>query len=81
MSPRQTTLALIAALAALPFAFAQGPVPRIGTEATVDAAVRSGGVLPTRTMRDADARHCLEFPSNQQVIMCAEKYRPHVRKP
>jgi len=28
---------------------------------------------------DADARLCLEFPTNLQVIMCAEKYRPHKR--
>ena len=29
---------------------------------------------------DADARACLEFASNPEVIMCAETYRPHKRK-
>ena len=25
---------------------------------------------------DADARLCLEFPTNHQIIVCAEKYLP-----
>ena len=28
---------------------------------------------------DADARGCLEFPSNQEIIRCAERYLPHRR--
>ncbi|HEX4522002.1 MAG TPA: hypothetical protein VH704_00620 [Casimicrobiaceae bacterium] len=33
---------------------------------------------PTDPRRDAhaDARKCLEFPTELQVIACAEKYRP-----
>ncbi len=27
----------------------------------------------------ADARLCLEFPTNLEIIMCAEKYRPKRR--
>jgi len=29
---------------------------------------------------DADARACLEFATNPEVITCAEQYRPHKRK-
>ena len=28
----------------------------------------------------ADPRVCLEFPTNAQVIACAERYRPHRRR-
>jgi hypothetical protein len=28
---------------------------------------------------DADARACLEFATNPEVITCAERYRPHKR--
>ncbi len=27
----------------------------------------------------SDARGCLEFPSNNEIIRCAEKYLPHKR--
>ena len=30
---------------------------------------------PTRGHKDADARQCLQFATNQQVHRCAEKYR------
>jgi hypothetical protein len=36
---------------------------------SVRAAARTGG-------RYADARHCLDFATNAQVIVCAEKYLP-----
>ena len=38
----------------------------------------SGPPPPTDPRRDAhaDARKCLEFPTELQVIACAEKYRP-----
>lgn len=35
-------------------------------------------VLPFATQgynpKDADARHCLDQPTNQQIIKCAERY-------
>jgi hypothetical protein len=27
--------------------------------------------------RDADPRHCLDFPTNLEIIACAERYRSH----
>lgn len=33
--------------------------------------LRVGG----RSRQDADARHCLQFSTNLEVIRCAEKYR------
>ena len=33
-----------------------------------------------RTGPGADARICLEFPTNLEVIRCAEKYRWHKHK-
>ena len=62
---------LLAALAALPFAVAQDTVAR-STTAQAQA--------PRDAQRAADdPRVCLEFPTNEQVIACAEKYRPRRR--
>ena len=33
-------------------------------------------VSPQPVRADADARNCLGFPTNQQIIRCAEKYLP-----
>jgi hypothetical protein len=71
-------------LAALPPAIAQGPAPSTGTGAAGAAAspappAASAGANRAAA-RDADARVCLEFASNLQVIACAEKYRRHRRK-
>lgn len=34
-------------------------------------------VMSPRHRNDADARQCLRFTSNIQVLRCAERYRPH----
>ena len=41
-----------------------------GPTATAKPAARSRG--PSRM--SADARHCLELPSNNEIIKCAERY-------
>ena len=69
-----------AALAAsLPFAFAQGGAPT-SPSAISGMAAASESLPHARTGRarlaHADARVCLDFPTNPQVIACAEKYRP-----
>ena len=48
---------------------APAPVP-----ANAKARARTGASVP------ADARVCLEFPTNMQVIKCSEKYR-HMKAP
>ena len=65
--------------ASLPFAFAQGGLP--STSSAVSGMAAASESLPSaRTGRArlayADARVCLDFPTNPQVIACAEKYRP-----
>ena len=81
MTPTKTILVLFAALAALPLAIAQGPAPDADA---ADATVGTPGAGAKRASRAArvaavndDPRICLEFPTNLQVIACAEKYRPH----
>jgi hypothetical protein len=82
MNRRQIALVLFAVLAASPLVVAQSPAPSASSDGSVGAIPRSDPAIPTRSIRaaDADARLCLEFPTNLQVIMCAEKYRPHKHK-
>jgi hypothetical protein len=49
-------------------AAAPAPVP-------MPAASRAGTQATKRTWTRADARVCLEFQTNLQIIRCAEKYR------
>jgi hypothetical protein len=83
MNPRETAAVVFAILAALPPAVAQSPPPNDSPGASAAALTPDGSKLPIRASRDAatdaDARLCLEFPTNLQVIMCAEKYRPRKR--
>ena len=85
MNRRPTAIAfLFSLLAVLPTAIAQSPPPP-GT----GAAALTNAPPPERTRpsaranrdagADADARLCLEFPTNLEVIRCAEKYRQHKR--
>jgi hypothetical protein len=56
---------------------AQAPNTAAPVAAATPPAV-SAPPAPTDRRRDAhaDARVCLEFPTELQVIACAEKYRP-----
>lgn len=85
VKPGVLAVAAFSIVAALPSARAADPAPP-GTGA--GAAPRAERPQEPQTpaarprgeaVRDADARHCLEFPDNFQVIACAEKYRPHKR--
>jgi hypothetical protein len=83
MNRRETTAIVFSILAALPPAVAQSPAPNASPSASAVAPSQERSKPPIRANRDAamdaDARHCLEFPTNLQVIICAEKYRPHKR--
>jgi hypothetical protein len=60
---------------------AQAPNTAAPVAAATPPAV-SASPVPTDRRRDAhaDARVCLEFPTELQVIACAEKYRPAKRR-
>ena len=76
--------ALLVVVAGLTTAMAQSPASSESGAAspTVTPQVAAtGSIRSTRESgADADARLCLEFPTNAQVIMCAEKYRRDRRR-
>jgi len=84
MKHREIAAVLFAVAAGVSIASAQVSAPNSGSAAAGTATADAGTPPPMRPSReaaaDADARLCLEFPTNEQVIMCAEKYRPHRRK-
>jgi len=47
------------------------PAPAVAPEPVAKPAKRVTHRAPSK----ADARNCLEFPNNMQIIKCAEKYR------
>jgi hypothetical protein len=72
-------LALVGMLLACAFAGAQGQAPKpMPTANTSPSAGTPAAPAPSERQRadtHADARVCLEFPNDMQVIACAEKYR------
>ena len=85
MNQRVIATGLFAVLAGLATAMAQSPAPSDASAGTPVATFQrdvNGSIRPAReSATDADARLCLEFPTNTQIIMCAEKYRPDRRRP
>ena len=82
MSHRATIVVVFSILAALPDAVSQSPAPNASGASAI--APSQDGTSPLirenrDASRDADARLCLEYPTNLQVIVCAEKYRAHKR--
>lgn len=81
MNQKAIAAMLLPMLAALPAAFAKDPAPGAGTGASGVELVQTVPKPRTPAKRvggpdpEADARHCLEFSSNLQVHVCAEKYR------
>jgi hypothetical protein len=74
---------MVAASALLATAlWAQAPSPASGTSqaAANTPAASATGRTKTGGGEHADARVCLEFATNLQVIACAEKYR-HIKPP
>jgi hypothetical protein len=63
-------------------AIAEAQAPNAAAPAAAPPPAVSAPPAPTDRRRDAhaDARVCLEFPTELQVIACAEKYRPAKRR-
>jgi hypothetical protein len=84
MNRRVTTAIVFSVLAASPLTIAQVPTPSASTSVPDVAPTEVGVKSPIRANRevagDSDARRCLEFPTNDQVIRCAEKYLPRKHK-
>ena len=72
------SLALAGLFLACSSAAAQGQAANNAPAAATAPPAASAPPPPTDPRRDAhaDARKCLEFPTELQVIACAEKYRP-----
>ena len=51
------------------------PAPAVVAPAPTPAPAQPAPRVKSRTPNRADARVCLEFPTNLQVIQCSEKYR------
>ena len=83
MNRRVTTALVLALLAASSAAIAQNPAPNPGAGAAVVAPPQEQARPPAQPNRsaaaDADARRCLDFPDNSEVIKCAERYLPRRR--
>jgi|KBSMisStandDraft_5_1062788.scaffolds.fasta_scaffold77218_3 hypothetical protein len=88
MNRRKTFALTLSMLAAISTAGAQAPATQPpASSAQVPAPAASAPRLemtpPARANREppvtADARGCLELPSNDAIIRCAEKYLPHRR--
>lgn len=81
-----SVLVLPLALAAFPCAQAQNPPQAPNVDPARMAAPAPAKPADTSLAVDRpppsgpDARACLEFPTDAQVIMCAEKYRPRKRQ-
>lgn len=79
MNRNATVIVLFGTILAMSFAYAQGAGPATGTAgamAAPDSVAPARVAAERRGLTGADARHCLEFPTNLQIIACAEKYRP-----
>jgi hypothetical protein len=83
MNRRATIPFVFTILAALSSALAQTPPPSANSGGPATAPPQEETKPPMRANRaapaEADARQCLELPTNLEVIKCAEKYRPHKR--
>lgn len=71
-------LALILSIVGSPAVFAQAKAPAQDPVAVAAAArppAPPASVASRRAAAHADARVCLEFPTELQIVACAEKYR------
>ena len=78
MSRLESIAVAFSILAAFSGAGAQSPPPSASPPVAAVTPAQKGTESPIRANRDAattaDARRCLEFPINLEVIKCAEKY-------
>jgi hypothetical protein len=81
MSPRISIAVVFSIFAASPFAVAQSAAPNANAPAVAPSQDATVPLLRENrdAASDADARLCLEYPTNRQIIMCAEKYRTNKR--
>ena len=82
MRPIVAAATFIAVLSALPSAPAPGQPQTLTSTSTAPALAPAPAQEPKpaatakqRTWLKADARVCLEFPTDMQVVKCSEKYR------
>jgi hypothetical protein len=87
MNLNSLDIALIAIAATLPLsaAIAQAPPPSVAADTAVagqpEAPKKPLTRKEARTLQEkADARLCLEFPTQLMVIKCANKYRLNKRE-
>jgi hypothetical protein len=84
MKSRIAMTVMLALLAGSAAVVAQNPPPNAGTPAPVAAPSPQPAPpqveAPRAVASNADARNCLEFPDNLEVIKCAEKYLQRKRK-
>ena len=84
MNRRVTTALVFSACTASTVTIAQGPAPNASSGKPEIAPTAEVVRAPVRASReatwDSDARRCLEFPTNPQIIRCAEKYLPRRAK-
>jgi hypothetical protein len=68
-------LLLIALAVAVPVS-AQAPEParELATQPATEAKVPAKSTMGRKSRRMEDARHCLQLPSNTEIIICAEAY-------
>jgi hypothetical protein len=79
MNRNAAAVALVLLLSPLPPAVAQPAPPAAAIGAAPVAAPPAATppqLSPQPVRADADARNCLGFPTNPQIIRCAEKYLP-----
>ncbi len=76
MKHRIATTLMLAMLTGSPAAIGQSPPPNAGTAAQVAAPAQAPARASAEANRAsaADARNCLGFSTNLEVIKCAEKY-------
>ena len=78
---RVKTVLVLSLVTWAPYVAAQNTAPNAPAGAPVAATSQEGAKPPiqpnARVATDVDARACLEFPTNMQIIKCAEKYRSH----
>jgi len=80
MQSQNVLIVICAAALAMPsIAAAQSPAPGTAQAVVAPAAAApddsQGGAPHKGRWLKADARVCLEFPTNVQIVKCSEKYR------
>lgn len=86
MNSNALAVAFVAIAAALPISAASAQTTQPGVAADAAAAAPPDPPKKPSSRKDArerkanaDARLCLEFPTNLMIMKCAEKYRPDKR--